>query len=122
MADAVTIPADREILAIVGLAVEAREHEFDQKQWLGLVICDTQSHLSWCIRKLHDGNAWDTVDGHVKLFHEGIEVRNAKIVLTTINRSSMLRGLQPDKILLMGNTGELWYHLNSMNCPIEGVA
>lgn len=117
MADAITLPHERELLAIVGLAVEAHGHDQDE-HWLGLVVCDSYEHVRYVLQKLHDGNRWDTVDGHVKLTRDGIEVGNARIILTT----NMLRGIRPDKVLLLGSLGEMWYLLNSMNTTIEAVA
>lgn len=113
----VTLPHEREILGIVQLAVDMQE----QKQQLALVITDHQQHVQWIIQKLHDATAWDT--NNVKLFRDGIETKfGGKIIVRSAGYPGSMMGLRPDRIILMGQLGELFYHLKSMGCEVEVIA
>jgi hypothetical protein len=114
----VTLPSDREVLGIVDLAFKA----YTEGPCLALVITDSHEHVRWLISKLHSATGWDSRD-KVRLFREGIETSGgATILIRTWGHPEGLMGLRPDKIILMGRLGELYYHLNSMGGEIEVIA
>lgn len=114
----VTLPHEREILGIVELAVSAYE-----KPFLAVVITDHEEHRRWIIQKLHDATRWDSKSDNVKLFREGIETKEgARIVIKTAVHPESLMGLRPDRIILMGRLGEMYYWLKTMDCEIEAIA
>ena len=113
----VTLRYEREILGLIQLAVDMQE----QKQQLALVLTDHHTHVQWLISKLHDATAWDGMN--VKLHRDGIETKfGGTIVIRTANDPGSLMGLRPDRIIMMGRLGELFYHLKAMGCDIEAIA
>ena len=113
----VTLPHEREVLAIIQLAVDMQE----DKQQLALVLTDSHEHVRWLIQKLHDATAWD--GQNVKLFREGIETKwGGTIIIRSVNYPDLIMGLRPDRIILMGRIGELFYHLKAMGAELETIA
>ena len=114
----VTLPHERELLGIVQLAFDAMTAE---QPFLAVVITDSSEHVRWIINKLHDATRWD--DKTVKLFREGIETsEGGKIVVKIASHPEGLMGLRPDRIILMGRLGELFYNVLAMNREIEVIA
>lgn len=112
----VTLPHEREILAIVDAAFQS----YGNENSLTLIITDTHEHCRWIIQKLHDGTRWD--ENEVKLFREGVEVKGGgRVVIRHSGHPEGLMGLRPDRIILMGRLGELFYHLKTMDCEIEAI-
>jgi len=115
----ITRPHEREILGIIELVRSAYATE---QSFLAVVVTDSSDHVRWIISKLHDATAWDSKD-KVKLFREGIETaEGGKIVVKSALHPEGLMGLRPDRIILMGRLGELFYNLKAMNCEIEVIA
>ena len=115
----VTLPHEREVLAIIQLAFDAYATE---KPFLALVLTDSHEHTRYLIKKLHDATSWDS-EHKEKLFREGIETaEGGRIVIRNVSHPESLMGLRPDRIILFGRIGELLYWLKTMNVEFEAVA
>lgn len=115
----VTLPHERELVAIIQLAMGAYATE---KPFLALVLTDSEEHTRYLIGKLHKATGWDS-ETKVKLHRSGIETsEGGKIVIRSINRPELLMGLHPDRIILFGRIGEMYYWLKTMDAEIEAVA
>lgn len=112
----VTLPHEREVLAIVEAAMNA----YEDPNNLILCITDTQEHVRWLIDKLKDATQWDRP---TKIYRDGVEVKGGgRVKVVSGSMPEVVRGLRPHKIILFGRLGELYSFLHSMQCPIEAVS
>jgi hypothetical protein len=114
-----TLPHERELLDLVKLVMEA--YEADDPNYLCLVITDHREHMNFLIQRLRDATQWDMPD--TKIFRDGVSVKGGgKVVVMSTGDPGRLMGMHPNKIVLFGRVGELWYWMNSMNCEIGASA
>lgn len=112
-----SFPHDRELLRIITLAHEANE----KSDYLALCLTDTHQHAKYLVGKLKDATAWDIPD--TKIFRHGIEVKGGgRVIVSEWSYPDLLHGTRPTKVVLFGRIGEMYYFLQSMGCPVEGVA
>lgn len=118
-----SLPHQREIVALVRLAVEAYE-----KNAVILVITDTHDHGRWLLNQLHRAVQWDNdslraISSKITIHRDGIEADGGgRIVVIGAYNISTMFGMRPTKVVLFGRTGEMYYHLMSYGCLIEAVA
>lgn len=111
-------PADREIIAIVGMAFLALTRE---DKYLGIAIFGHRQHMDWAMQKLRNSVVWESPK-KVKLFREGIEIVNGgKVIFMTMHNPERLRGMTPTEVKLFGDIGELFYLLSVFD-NVVGVA
>lgn len=91
-----------------------------------VVIVISRSHeINW-----FSGQIQDIAEGlsredarQIRIFRSGIEFDNgAKVVFTSMDNSEFLRGVSPDRIIIMGSQAEFWYLAMSSGAKIEAVA
>lgn len=77
-----------------------------------IIVCPTHSQLMYFVHQVHgycEGLEQD-LSKQIKIFREGVEFDNgAKISFMRRDNPSVLRGVKPDRIVLMGSDAELWY-------------
>lgn len=115
----ITLPHEREILAIVDAAFVA--YQSDDPNYLCLCITDHRDHASWLLGNLKRGVAWDVPS--VKIFRDGVQVKGGgKVVIMSAGDPGRLMGVRPNRIILFGNLGEMYYWLHSMSPSVEAIA
>lgn len=115
----VTLPHERELLELVNEVMKA--YEADDPNYLCLCVTDSHEHMRYLIGRLRDATQWDAPD--TKIFRDGVSVKGGgKIIVTSAYDPGRLMGIRPTKIVLFGRIGELFYWMNSMGVPINGVA
>jgi len=119
-----SLPHQREVLALTTLLKDAVTAEKGEEKTV-LILTDTMQHARWLIQRVHDGVRWmgDEESSGIRLHREGIEITNgSKIVLSTYNDPGRLMGMKPDKVVLFGQSGELYYWIHQLGCEIVPVA
>ena len=103
----VTIPHEREILAVVEMVHEA----YGDPNYLGIIVTDTQNHVEWIAGKLRDSVQWDN-ERDIKIFRDGVEVKGGgKVRVVSAGNPGALFGSRPSRVVILGRLGELFYHL-----------